>query len=329
MRARYRALEAAVRPQTRSKHGTQLKTFDALMKYFGEADVGTGVTYFIADYVPNLAGTGAGKMRKSTGLENAVGALLAALGHREGWTPTEDQRREYRKMIRGVMVDYPAEEAKAQPVLAAHLRLIKEHLPAESGNAKQRNRVRRLYNGYALLVLMLMGLLRKGDLQHIRRENVRHETMEFEGQEVAYYIMKFQDKPRIGTRHWRHVVIVRRQDDLDAYCLLKMLLAEQAVGPLFGETDEATRLVEGVIKWVRKNVPGMSGMQGHGLRAGGLQEMQEVAGSNNSIILLQGGWSSHSAGIGHQRAIGSASSTYLRTNPRFLKALLAMGAEAP
>lgn len=217
------------------------------------------------------------------------------------------------------------EEDRAPPVVAADLLRIKEHLPTLAGGRQQRYHTERLFLGYALLVLMLQGLLRKGDLQYIRRERIKHYTMHVGDDLVRFYVIKFKDKPRIGTLGWRHVTIVERNDDLDSYAFLRQALAERGSGLLLSSRAEPGQLVDKIIKWTRRRVPGLAWIRAHGLRAGGLLEMEEVIGSNVSITLLQGGWRSHSTGNEVQRSFASSARKYLRTNPSFLRALLTMG----
>lgn len=172
---------------------------------------------------------------------------------------------------------------------------------------------------------MLQGLLRKGDLRHIWRENIVEQEMEFKGKVVRFFTVKFQDKPRIGTLEWRHVTIVERHDDLDSYAFLKQLLEKRREGPLLSSEDEPAKLVDKIIDWTRRRVPGLDWIRAHGLRAGGLLEMEEICGSNSSITLLQGGWNSRSSGSEVQKAFASSARHYLRTNSSFLTALLEMG----
>ena len=323
-------LEAAtVEAATRSKYASQLRSLDHIMRICGVDSVHEGVRKFIADYVPNRARTGAGMPRKASGLEKALGSLIAGLKAREGWEPSARERQEYRMLERGVYKRHAGttQRRKAKPMLLQHLIRIKEHLPELEGTAKQRSRIAKLLNGYALLVLMFQGIMRKSDVGHILLENVHAKCMRVDGKTVRYYVIKLQDKPRLGTLEWRHVTIVERRDDLDAYALLRMLKQRRACGHLFGSQKETTKLVDRTVNWARRHVPRMEWLTGHSLRVGGLLALEKVAGDDASIRFLQGGWSSHGAGKDLQARMASSSSGYLRVNTRFLQALLTVGKE--
>lgn len=320
-----------VEPGTRRKYATQLRSFDTVMHICGAESVHAGVRKFIVDYVPNYARTGGGQPRKASGLDKALGSLLAGLKAREGWEPSKGQRMEYQQLLRGVYKRHAqsTRRKKAKPMLLNHLLRIKDHLPTLEGTSKQRARTAKLLNGYALLVLMFQGVMRKSDVGHILLENVHKRCMRVSGKVVRYYVIEFQDKPRGGTVEWRHVTIVERDDDLDSYAFLRMLKRERPDGHLFASRKETEKLVDRIINWTRRHVPRMKWATGHSLRVGGLLELEKVAGDDASIRFLQGGWSSRGAGKDLQARMASSSSGYLRVNTRFLQALLNVGRGPP
>lgn len=318
---------AIIESSTRSKHATQLRAFDTLVRSNRSASTSRVVELFIFDYVPNHAGTGAGQPRKASGLGNALGSLLAGLEERDGWKPNVEQRRQYRQLQRGVLKLHAesTEVEKARPVLVGHLRKIKNALPSMDGTRAERERIANLWNGYAVLVLMLQGLFRKADVGRIKLENVEARQMKIGGSLVRYYLVKLQDKPRLGSVQWRHVVIVDRKDDLDSYAFLRQRKLDRSSGAMFDSPRETTRLVDQIIGWARKNVPGLAWITAHGLRVGGFQELRQVAGDDVNVRLLQGGWSSGSEGKHVQAQMASAASGYLRINSGFVQALLNVG----
>lgn len=318
---------AVIEPGTRSKHATQLRAFDRLRQIKRDCSINRGVEVFILDYVPNHAGTGAGYPRKASGLENALGSLLAGLAARYDWRPTDGQRREYRRLQRGVLKLHAQSTmvSRARPVLVGHLRRIKHCLPLMQGTAAQRARTGDLWNGYALLVLMIQGILRRSDVGEIRLERIEAKRMMVHGEWIRYYVVKFQDKPRKGTLEWRHVVIVDRKDDLDAYSFLRQRLKERRVGPLFHTVKQTIGLVDKIIRWAKKAVPRLHWITGHGLRVGGYYELRQIAPDNVNVRLLQGGWSSHGEGKSVQAQMASSSNDYLRNDIEFVSALQRVG----
>lgn len=320
---------AVTESSTKSKHATQLRAFDTLVRLQGGCSEHRGVELFICDYVPNHAKTGKGVPRKASGLANALGSLLAGLNKR-GWRPSPAQRKHYRSLERGVLKLHAdsTEVQKARPVLVRHLRRIKEYLPAMSGTKQERAKIGRLWNGYALLLLMLQGLFRKADVARIKLEHVARKSMTIDDVVIRYYVVKLQDKPRLGTVQWRHVVIVERNDDLDSFQFLRQRKQLAACGGLIGSPEHTLKLVDEIIGWTRTNVPGLHWITGHGLRVGGFQELRQVSGNDINVRLLQGGWSSHGEGRTVQAEMAAASSGYLRTNERFVQALLQVGRPA-
>ena len=122
---------------------------------------------------------------------------------------------EYNQLLRGVYKRHgqSTRRKKAKPMLMNHLLRIKEHLPTLEGTARQRAWTAGLLNGYAMLVLMFRGVMRKSDVGHILLQNVHKRCMRVSGKVVKYYVIEFQDKPRggaqcpSGTLEWRHVTI--------------------------------------------------------------------------------------------------------------------------
>lgn len=315
---------AVLEDSTKSKHATQLRAFDLLKQSGG---MHKAVVRFIVDYVPNHAKTGAGAPRKASGLRNALGALLAGLAARDDWKPTSEQRLEYRRLERGVLKLHAdsTELSKAKPVLVGHLRRVKHHLPLMEGSVAERRRIGDLWNGYALLVLMLQGVFRRADVGEIRLEKVKAKRMKVGSAWVNYYVVSIQDKPRKGTPEWRHVVIVDRDDDLDSYAFLTQRLRERACGSLFSSKQHTMRLIDKIIRWIKKKVPGMHWITAHGLRVGGYYELRQVAPNNDNVRLLQAGWCSQGEGRHVQAQMASSSSKYLRHDIEFVTALLKAG----
>ena len=230
-------------------------------------------------------------------------------------------------MIRGVLKVHAdtSEVSRARPVLAGHLRRIKHYLPGMEGSAARREYVGELWNGYALLLLMLQGVFRKGDLREIDLRLITKHRMKIQQRYVDYYLIKLQDKPRKGTSDWRYVVIVKRDDDLDSYEFIQQRLRERSSGGLFESGQRVVNLVDKIIRWAKKNVPKMQWMTAHGLRSGGYYELRQVAPNNENVKFMQGGWGNHLQGREIAGQVASAANKYLRRDKEFVAALLRAG----
>lgn len=283
--------------------------------------------YFVCDYVPNMANTGNGKPRKAASLATAYGTLMGGLRRWVGWTPGKSWVTLYRDMIRSVCVEYPDSTRieQADPINGEMILQMHEDLPLSS-DPKGADFYAKCVMIQHVFRFMWQGMLRFGDIRHIDCKYISQHTKVVDGQLVKFFKIELQDKPRIGHCLWRVVHIPQRQDHLDCYELIQYYWHNRRSGPLFPQTFTTLLAWKAVyIAHLKETAPERyTRFRAHGIRAGSMNDCMDVA-SDPRVVILQGGWSSHSLGAELYNSFRPGFHTYIRLSPVLLRALIAMG----
>lgn len=230
--------------------------------------------------------------------------------------------RRHRDLRRGVRKGNSAtcRVVPAEPVTAAHLQLIQQCLP---NAGKEREHAEQMFN---IMLFCWQGVLRFGDIRHMLCENIKHLGVREKGARVRYFSIEFQDKARMGTMRWRTVVIPEREDDLDAYELVKDWRAGREEGPLIPGLERS--MWYSFIRSLREADPRLAKLRGHGLRCGGLADLDDVSGGDERLAVMQGGWTC--GGLAEKLASFTSPShrMYHRWTPTLIAKLRLMGKEA-
>lgn len=284
------------------------------------------IYYFICDYVPNDAKTGQRKTRKASGLDTAHATAMAGFRRWQKWRPDPEWRQLYRDMIRSVKIEYSdsTRVEQADPVNASMIRSMHDKLPFPDQRGKRF--YERCVMAQHLFRLMWQGMMRFGDIQHLDCKYISKHSKFVDGKRVQYLKLELQDKPRIGHNLWRVIHIPQREDILDCYELVMHYWNGRKKGPLFKQQPKVLEQCKTTfVAYLRKEYPTEFGrLKPHGIRAGSMNDCMDVA-ADERVVLLQGGWSSHSIGKELYNSFKPGYYTYIRLSPVLLRALATMG----